>query len=261
MVTSATMDVALTSHILDAIALARLSLCGKGLELLGGCYLAYDLLDGRNGPLRGIARATGYLPLFMAGYALLLGIPFALAASAGMATLLAIEFQWMAAAPSRNGGVSRVEILGFLRGLELGAASMTLAGPAYGAMLGVLGGAALLAGYRFGLAPSDDYETKRTPGLRPHNLLASAYRAVAIAAAAAVTGVWRHRPDALGLALRLGLAAGLVSALVGVFSPLIERWIVKAPSRRLGLVGLGLLLLGTMVDAAPEIVTAFGRNA
>jgi hypothetical protein len=35
-----------------------------GLDVLGGCYLAYDLLGGKGGPLRVMARAAGYVALF-----------------------------------------------------------------------------------------------------------------------------------------------------------------------------------------------------
>ena len=267
---------------LTSAVLARISLCGKGIELLGGCYLAYDLLDGRHGPLRSIARATGYLPLFLCGYTLLLGVPFALAASAGMAVLLAVEFQVAAAPPepadklpvkprvktSRRKGQAPaprpaqaktdrlILLLGFLRGLMFGTASVTLFGPIFGVIFGGLAGLGLVLGNAIGLAPSDDYETKTTPRFRLHNILASAYRAAVVATAATVTGEGLGVRDALWWALRLGLTAGIVSTLVGAFSPLIERWILHAPQRRLGLIGLALLLFGTLVDAAPDIATA-----
>ena len=258
--------------------LARISLSGKAIELLGGCYLAYDLLDGRNGPLRSIARATGYLPLFLLGYAMLLGVPFALAASAGMAVLLAIEFHFVVAPPepsTKPAGKGRshknekspskttgriVLVLGFLRGLTLGAASMTLFSPLYGVLFGTIAGIGLLIGNRVGLAPSDDYENRARPGFRAHNILASAYRATAVAGAATIAGESLTVGDALWWALRLGLTAGIVSSLVGVFSPTIERWILNAPQRRLGLIGLGLLLFGTVIDAAPDITAALGSR-
>ena len=41
-----------------------------GLDALGRCYLAYDLLGGKRGPLRTIARATGYVALFSSGMCL-----------------------------------------------------------------------------------------------------------------------------------------------------------------------------------------------
>jgi hypothetical protein len=73
--------------------IAELSLVGIGLDALGGCYLAYDLLGGKRGPLRTIARATGYVVLFFIGYVLVLGLRYAIVAASGMGILLGIEFR------------------------------------------------------------------------------------------------------------------------------------------------------------------------
>ena len=73
--------------------IAELSLAGMGLEALGGCYLAYDLLGGKRGPLRTIARATGYVALFFIGYVLVVGLRYAIVAASGMGILLGIEFR------------------------------------------------------------------------------------------------------------------------------------------------------------------------
>jgi len=54
-----------------------------GLDVLGGCYLAYDLLGGKLGPLRTIARAAGYLALFLIGYVAVLGFRYAIVAGTG----------------------------------------------------------------------------------------------------------------------------------------------------------------------------------
>ena len=85
---------------------AELSLAGMGCDVLGGCYLAYDLLGGKRGPLRTIARATGYVALFFIGYLAVLGVRYALVAASGMGILLAIEF--------RRAGANPELALGFL---------------------------------------------------------------------------------------------------------------------------------------------------
>lgn len=64
-----------------------------GLNALGGCYLAYDLLGGKRGPLRTIARTAGYVALFLIGYVLVLGLRYAIVAASGMGILLGIEFR------------------------------------------------------------------------------------------------------------------------------------------------------------------------
>jgi predicted MFS family arabinose efflux permease len=51
---------------------------------------------------------------------------------------------------------------------------------------------------------------------------------------------------------RIGAAIGLVSLLVGLFSPALETWVERTPSRRLGLIGLGFLAVGTLLDSARD---------
>jgi hypothetical protein len=58
--------------------------------------LAYDLLGGRRGPLRTVARAAGYVALFLVGYVLVLGLRYAIVAASGMGILLGIEFASLA---------------------------------------------------------------------------------------------------------------------------------------------------------------------
>ena len=73
--------------------IAELSLVGIGLDALGGCYLAYDLLGGKRGPLRTIARVTGYVALCFIGYVLVVRLRYAIVAASGMGILLGIEFR------------------------------------------------------------------------------------------------------------------------------------------------------------------------
>ena len=231
----------MTPSLLGGIALA-----GKGVDLLGGCYLAYDLLDGRNGPLRGITRATVYLPLFFVGYATLLGPSFALVAAAGMAVALAIEFSFPEP-PKTFFGVPALAAV--LRGLVLGGAAALTFGSAFGIPFGGLVACGLLAALMFGLSPAQDHARQSAGRLRRHNILASAYRAVFAGLSALVAGLWVGISQPLVTAGRIGVAIGLVSALVGVFSPALEAWVERMPSRRLGLIGLGFLAVGTALDS------------
>ena len=69
---------------MSSYLIAEITLVGMGLDLLGGFYLAYDLLGGSRGPLRAIARTIGYIALFFLGYIALLGLAYALIGSVGM---------------------------------------------------------------------------------------------------------------------------------------------------------------------------------
>lgn len=56
-----------------------LSLTGVVLDALGGLYLAYDLLGGKDGPLRPLSRLLTYSAILGLGYGATLGLGFGLA--------------------------------------------------------------------------------------------------------------------------------------------------------------------------------------
>jgi len=92
--------------------------------------------------------------------------------------------------------------------------------------------------------------------LTRHKALASFYRALLISAAGIVAG-WLASSTSVWLGLRLGLAAGVVSALIGLFSPTIEWRIDNLPERRLGMVGLSLILAGVVLQSVQYWLTVF----
>jgi hypothetical protein len=238
--------------------IAELSLVGIGLDALGGCYLAYDLLGGKRGPLRTIARAAGYVALFLVGYVLVLGLRYAIVAASGMGILLGIELRIARMNPSHGERHRTVVLFGFLRGLVLGLAGITVAGALFGAVFGLLSGGGLTISYLLGFAPTQDYEAESRPQISSYKMLASLWRAVAVGSAGIVTGrLNAPRPYWILLGSKLGLAAGIVNALVGLFSPAIEWWIENLPERRLGVAGLGLIFVGMILQSIQYWVVLF----
>jgi hypothetical protein len=240
--------------------IAEGNLIGMGIGAVGGLYLAYDLLGGKHGPLRTIARATGYALFFFIGYATVIGFRYAFVGSVGLGLILAIEFRFAAktanpsAAPRR-----RVVIFAFARGVVLGLAGMTMAGVAFGAAFGLLSGSILAGQYLFGFAPTDDYRMHVKPRVSAHNLLASLLRAVGVTIAGVLSGLLTSSgSDWLSLGLRLGLGAGVVSALVGVLSPAIEWRADKIPERSLGVFGLVLMFVGLVFQSVESILALLG---
>jgi hypothetical protein len=236
--------------------IAQASLVGMGLDLLGGCYLSYDLLGGKKGPLRTLARGAGYFVLFFAGYALVLGWRFAMIAAAGMAALLAREFAPGFIKPGN--GRRAIILFGFARGVVLGLACMTLAGPAFGAVFGLFSGAGLAFFYWKRFSPSDDFDEDIRPRLSSQRIKSSLTRAIATSVAGLIAGVsTRPHSDWLRFGLRLGVAAGTVSALVGLFSPMIEWRIENLPDKRLGVAGLCLIGVGMILQSAQYWIVIF----
>lgn len=63
-----------TAIVVDRHVIAAISVAGTICDMMGGLYLAYDLLGGYNGPLRTVTRVVTYTLIFCLGY----GIPFGL---------------------------------------------------------------------------------------------------------------------------------------------------------------------------------------
>jgi hypothetical protein len=120
----------------------------------------------------------------------------------------------------------------------------------FGAWFGVLSAAALNASYALGFAPTDDYETQSRARVSSRKLVASLLRAVGVSAAGVIASLIVASASVHWLfGLQLGVAAGTVSALVGLFSPVIEWWIENLPERRLGVLGLGLIFIGMVLQS------------
>jgi hypothetical protein len=235
--------------------IAEGNLIGMGIGAVGGLFLAYDLLGGKHGPLRTIARATGYAIFFFVGYGSLIGIRYACVGSVGLGVILAIELRLAARTEDPASSPRyRVVVFGFARGMVLGLAAMTMAGVAFGVAFGLLSGGILTGQYLLGFAPTDDYRIRYKPRISGHSLLASLLRAIGVTLAGVLSGLLTSSEDHLLLSLRLGLGAGVVSAVVGVLSPAVEWRVDRIPERSLGVFGLVLMFVGLVFQSVESIL-------
>src|SRR5579863_6929187 len=84
---------------MDHHIIAAVSISGIFLDVLGGLYLAYDLLGGQHGPLRLLTRIVTYSIVFGIGFGLGLGLFFGVVSGAATGITVAIELHRMG---SRN---------------------------------------------------------------------------------------------------------------------------------------------------------------
>jgi hypothetical protein len=76
-------------------------------------------------------------------------------------------------------------------------------------------------------------------------LLAAANRTVGYAVTGFVSSfVGQQREHAIAVGLKAGLAIGLVTTIAGSCTPLVEWTADHAPEKRMGIFGVGLLLIG-----------------
>jgi hypothetical protein len=229
---------------LDKQTLALVSIFGGALDMLGALYLAYDLLGGEHGPLRTLSRGVTYGALFGAGYGLALGPVFGLASGAAHGITLAWEYS----RASRHGpkpGIWYDTAMSAIRGAGFGLGAAYLYGAAFGATFGALSTVGQVVAYRAGIRPTLDYQPAPRLRLTTHQFLAAVNRAVGYAVAAYLSALAAHqRASALSVGVKIGLVIGAATAVTSACVPFIEWKADHVPARRMGVLGVGLILMG-----------------
>lgn len=196
---------------MDHHTIAAVSITGIGLDVLGGLYLAYDLLGGQGGPLRLLTRAVTYAIVFGIGYGMGLGLYVRLATGAATGVTLAIELQ--RAARTHDHYPLRWEaVFSALRGLAFTVGLYSATGFPFAITFGALLTAGQIVAYTRGMRPSLDYAANARPRLTRRQLWGVAERTVGyIVAALLCSAAVGHLAHAWSFALRLGLVSGLVT--------------------------------------------------
>ncbi len=248
--------------VIDRHVIAGISIVGTVCDVMGGLYLAYDLLGGNNGPLRILTRVVTYSLIFCIGYGFpfgllfgpLKGVELALVVGVGLGVILGLEYAHVTLDRTHNQAHAHDRwfpfLFGFLRGIVFGLAGGLLIEPLFGLLFGLLSGIGLMVVYAFQLSPSNAYQPHVKPRLRPRELIASAMRGISTALAGMIAAFIVHSgSSAFDFGLTFGLVAGTVSAIVSVFSPFVEWWADHLPARRLGTFGTVILLLGLILQS------------
>jgi len=247
----------------DALApavVARVTLVGMGLDLLGGCYLAYDLLGSKSGFLLTATRSAGYFVLFFLGYLPLLGSQSALLCAAGMSVLLAVEYGFLGQRLAGRKLRAILVLIGFLRGVPLGLAAWVKSDLAFGVAFGFLAGAALAVTCAFGFAPADDYVSQPNVRLGRHRIIAALLRAIAVGFAGLTADILGLSNSAsIYFGLEFGAGAGFVSATIATIGPIIEWRIEQLPDRTLGLAGVVLIFFGILLQSVQYWLVALAE--
>ena len=229
---------------LDKHTLALISIIGSSLDVLGALYLAYDLLGGEHGPLRTLTRAVTYGVLFGTGYGLALGPVFGLASGVAHGITLAWEYSRASRHASEAGilagyGHERDSRLRFCVGRFL-----FIRRPLRHHFWRVEHGRTSdrLSHWH---PPDVDYKPATRPRVTRFQLLAALNRTVGYTVTGYVSSLVAQQPEhAIAVGLKTGLAIGVVTAIIGPCTPFIEWTADHLPERRMGVFGVGLILIG-----------------
>lgn len=232
------------NRLMDHHTVAAVSLAGICLDVLGGLYLAYDLLGGEHGPLRLLTRMVTYSIVLGIGYGLGLGLLFGAAAGVASGITVAIELR-RTARNQDHYPLAWEAAFSAIRGLAFSFALYWIVGLRFAATFGVLVTAGQIFAYSRGMRPSLDYASSRRPRIRRRHLWGAAARTAGYFIAALVCSivVGRFYQD-WPFAIRVGLVTGFVTAVGMTITPFIEYYADNLPERRLGVFGIWLLLCG-----------------
>jgi hypothetical protein len=228
----------------DHYTVAVISIAGICLDVLGGLYLAYDLLGGQHGPLRVLTRVVTYSLVFGIGYGLGLGLFFGIISGLATGITVALELNRTA---SEKGHYSLPweSVLSGIRAIAFGAGLYRIAGLQFAIAFAALITAGQVIAYCRGMRPGLDYSASRRVRLTARQFRGAILRTVGYIAAAILCSAWFGSVEhPWRFAARLGLVTGLVTAIGTLVNPYIEYYADKLPERRLGVFGIGLLLCG-----------------
>jgi hypothetical protein len=225
-------------------AIAAVSIIGTSLDVLGSLYLAYDLLGGQHGPLRLLTRAVTYSILFGVGYGLGLGLFFGLAAGIATGLTLSIEFN-RASRGLKHYSLPWEALFSAIRGLAFGAGLYRILGLEYAVAFTIIITVGQVFAYSRGMRPAMEYAARRRPRLTRRQFWGTINRTVGYVVTALIcSALVHHLEHAWSFALRIGLVTGLVTGVGVTVYPYIEYYADNLPERRLGVVGIGLMLCG-----------------
>ena len=229
---------------MDHHVVAAISITGICLDVLGGLYLAYDLLGGQHGPLRLITRMVTYSIVFGIGFGIGLGFLFGVASGAATGVTIAIELH-RTARKHDHYPLHWEAVFSAIRAFAFGAGLYRILGLEFAITFGALITAGQVLAYSRGMRPSLDYASSRRPRLTRRHLWGVVVRTVGyIATALICSAMVRHVDHPWSFAIRVGVVTGLVTAVGGAINPFIEYYADNLPERRMGVFGIWLLLCG-----------------
>ena len=229
---------------MDHHTVAAVSISGSCLDVLGSLYLAYDLLGGKHGPLRLLTRAVTYSIVFGVGYGLGLGALFGLFAGMATGVTVAIELNRVSRG-MKDYSLGMQAFFSTIRSVGIGLGLYPAVGLRFVMVFGALLTVGQVLGYAQGVKPSMDYVASRRPRFTRRQFWGTVVRTFGYASAALVCNfLVRHVDHPWTFALRIGVVVGIVTAAGVAVNPFIEYYADNLPERRLGVFGIGLILVG-----------------
>lgn len=235
---------------------AVVTIIGMTCDVMGGLYLAYDLLGGENGPLARLTKIVNYSVLLVLLFLITMGFKFALIVGIAFGTALGLHFD-------RAGrGIPDTDkfllCTAILRGGAIAAAIWLKENHILGLVMGVLvfGMSMLLP--RLKISPTALYKSGKKPQLSwKQVVIALVLMSVSIASGLIGASIAHGDAITIGFVLKFGLTFGFAIFVVSIVSPLIEWYSDNLPPQSFGTAGVMLFIIGFVIQSIPSFATIF----
>lgn len=232
---------------------AQITLTGMTMDLIGGLYLAYDLLGGDKGPLSTLTRIVTYSLLLVVLLSLPMGLKFGLPAGLGLGIALGLHLERI----GRGQGETAKFLfgVGLLRatGIYLAALWDGTPGLAACAFPLVFAGSIILP--KLKLSPAYFYEAGKKPTFGWRKFFLACVMGCLAAGAGAIAALIQHDSRMLVMVVKPALTIAMAMMVITTVTPLIEWYADNIPGKTMGYLGTTLFVLGFAVQSIPSLVT------
>ena len=235
---------------------ALLTIIGMTCDVMGGLYLAYDLLGGENGPLARLTKIVNYSVILVLLFLTTMGLKFSLIVGIAFGTALGLHFDRAGKnIPDTNKFLLFTAIL---RGTAIAAAVWLKENHILGVVMGVLVFGMSMILPRFKISPTSLYHSGKKPQLSWRQvLIALVLMSVAIASGLFGASIAHGDARTIGFVLKFGLTFGFAIFMISTISPLIEWYSDNLPPQSFGTAGIILFITGFVIQAIPSFATIF----
>lgn len=248
--------VAVNNFAMDDHISAVVTIIGMTCDVMGGLYLAYDLLGGENGPLARLTKIVNYSVLLTLLFLITMGFKFALIVGIAFGTALGLHFD--RAGRSIPDTFKFLLLTAILRSVAIAAAVSLKENYVIALVMGVLVFGMSMILPKLKISPVSLYNSAKRPQLSWRQVLI-ALSLMGVALASGLLGASIAHGDArtIGFVFKFGLTFGFAIFVTSIVSPLIEWYSDNLPPQSFGTAGVALFIIGFVIQAIPSFATIF----
>lgn len=225
-------------------------------DVMGGLYLAYDLLGGENGPLARLTKCVNYTLLMTLLLLTTMGLKFALIVGVAFGTAMGLHMDRV------GRGIPDTNLFyaanGLLTGVAITCAFLLYTSPALAIVMGLFVFALSIVLPKCSVSPATIYQSAKRPQLNWKTLmLAVVVATIAFGSGLLSVSITHGDARSIHFVLKFALTFGAAVLAVTTLSPLIEWYSDNLPPKSFGTGGVILFICGFVIQAIPSFATIF----